>query len=52
MTGVLAYFAFDGLTKEWLPVAAIGNFAICAVLLRYALAQFGETYGSRSKIVT
>jgi Gpi18-like mannosyltransferase len=42
VTGVLAYFAFDGLTKAWLPVAAIGNAAICAVLLSYALAQSAE----------
>lgn len=53
LTGVLAYFAFDGITQVGLPFAAIGNAVVCAVLLRHALAQFGGTYHrSRSRIVT
>lgn len=49
VTGVLAYFAFDGITKAWLPAAAICNTAICFMLLRYAFSP-EESYGRRDRI--
>lgn len=36
INGVLAYFAFDGITGAGLPLAALGNTLILIVLIRYA----------------
>lgn len=42
LNGVLAYFAFDGITAIGLPLAAIGNTLIVILLVRHAWITFAS----------